>query len=45
VALITPTIRTDSKTLTVALERDGFIPRTLSVAAPVPTVTMTCRPR
>jgi hypothetical protein len=42
VALITPTIRTDSASLTVALERDGFIPNTLPVSAPVPTVTIAC---
>jgi hypothetical protein len=42
VALITPSKRTDSATLTVALERDGFIPQTFPVAAPVPTLAMTC---
>jgi hypothetical protein len=42
VALITPTIRSTSANLSVALERDGFIPATLPVSAPVPDVTMTC---
>jgi hypothetical protein len=43
VALITPTIRTDSASLSVTLERDGFIPAgPLSVSAPVPDLTMTC---
>jgi hypothetical protein len=43
VALITPSKRTDSATLTVALERDGFItPQAFPVAAPVPNLTMTC---
>ena len=43
VALITPTIRSDSAGLTVTLERDGFIPATpLAVSAPVPDLTMTC---
>jgi hypothetical protein len=42
-ALITPTIRTDSASLSVTLERDGFIPATLPpVSAPVPDLTMTC---
>jgi hypothetical protein len=42
VALITPTIRSDSASLSVTLERDGFIPKTLPVSAPVPDLTMTC---
>jgi hypothetical protein len=42
VALITPSRRTDSAQLSVALERDGFIPQQLPVAAPVPNLTMTC---
>jgi hypothetical protein len=42
VALITPSRRTDSSQLSVALERDGFIPTTLPVSAPVPTLTMAC---
>jgi hypothetical protein len=42
VALITPTKRTDSATLSVTLERDGFLPRDLSVPAPVPSLAMTC---
>ncbi|MEA2445219.1 MAG: hypothetical protein QOJ12_2511 [Thermoleophilales bacterium] len=43
VALITPSKRTDSATLSVALERDGFIPpQPVPVAAPVPNLTMTC---
>jgi hypothetical protein len=44
VALITPTVRSTSATLSVALERDGFIPgaSTLPVSAPVPDLTMTC---
>jgi hypothetical protein len=44
VALITPSKRTDSASLTVALERDGFIPlpSELAVSAPVPQLTMTC---
>jgi hypothetical protein len=41
-ALITPTKRTDSANLSVALERDNFIATTRPVAAPVPTLTMTC---
>jgi hypothetical protein len=41
-ALITPTKRTDSANLSVALERDNFISTTLPVAAPVPTLTLTC---
>ena len=44
VALITPTKRTDSANLSVALERDNFIARTLPVSAPVPSLTMTCPP-
>jgi hypothetical protein len=40
--LITPTKRTDSASLSVALERDGFIPDELPVAAPVPSLTMSC---
>jgi len=42
VALITPTKRTDSASLSVALERDNFIATTLPVSAPVPSLTMTC---
>ncbi len=42
VALITPSKRTDSASLSVSLERDGFIPTELPVSAPVPTLTMTC---
>jgi hypothetical protein len=42
VALITPTRRTDSSSLAVSLERDGFISRQLPVSAPVPNLTMTC---
>jgi len=43
VALITPSKRTDSASLTVTLERDSFIPADLPpVVAPVPTLTMTC---
>jgi hypothetical protein len=41
-ALITPTKRTDSANLSVALERDNFISTTLPVAAPVPTLTASC---
>jgi hypothetical protein len=44
VALITPTKRTTSANLTVALERDGFIATTLPVSAPVPNLTFTCPP-
>jgi hypothetical protein len=44
VALITPTIRTTSAGLTVALERDGFMATTLPVSAPVPNLTMSCPP-
>ena len=42
VALITPTKRTDSASLSVSLEHDGFLATELSVAAPVPTLTMSC---
>jgi len=43
VALITPSKRTESASLTVTLERDSFIPADLPpVVAPVPTLTMTC---
>ena len=42
VAEITPTKRTDSASLSVALERDNFIATTLPVSAPVPSLTMTC---
>jgi hypothetical protein len=42
VALVTPSKRTDSASLSLSLERDGFIPTDLPVAAPVPTVTETC---
>jgi hypothetical protein len=41
-ALITPTKRTDSANLSVALERDNFISTTLSVSAPVPNLTLIC---
>ena len=41
-ALITPTKRTDSANLSVALERDNFISTTRTVTAPVPTLTITC---
>jgi len=41
-ASITPTKRTDSANLSVALERDNFIATTRPVSAPVPTLTMTC---
>lgn len=41
-ALITPTKRTDSANLSVALERDGFIATTRPVSAPVPNLTLTC---
>jgi hypothetical protein len=41
-ALITPTKRTDSANLSVALERDNFIATTRPVAAPVPNLTLTC---
>ena len=44
VALITPTKRTDSASLSIALEGDGFLARTLPVSAPVPNLTMTCPP-
>jgi hypothetical protein len=44
VALITPSKRTDSAGLSVALERDGFVQQTFPVSAPVPTLTMTCPP-
>lgn len=42
VALVTPTKRTDSASLSIALERDGFLPTTLPVSAPVPSLSMTC---
>jgi hypothetical protein len=43
VALITPTKRTDSASLSVSIERDGFNqPDPLPVSAPVPSLTMTC---
>ncbi len=42
VAEITPTKRTDSASLSVALERDNFLATTLPVSAPVPSLTMTC---
>jgi hypothetical protein len=42
VALITPTKRTDSAALSVALERDNFLATTLPVSAPVPSLSMTC---
>jgi len=41
-ALITPTKRTDSANLSVALERDNFIATTRPVSAPVPNLTLTC---
>jgi hypothetical protein len=42
VAEITPTKRTDSASLSVALERDNFIATTLPVSAPVPSLTIAC---
>jgi hypothetical protein len=44
VATITPTIRTDSASLSVSLEREGFVSSTtdLPVSAPVPDLTMSC---
>src|SRR5215208_6767257 len=43
VGLITPSKRTDSASLSVSLERDGFIPTELPpVVAPVPQLTLTC---
>jgi hypothetical protein len=42
VAEITPTKRTDSASLSVALERDNFMATTLPVSAPVPSLTMAC---
>jgi hypothetical protein len=42
VALITPSKRTDSASLSVSLERDGFIATELPVSAPVPSLAMTC---
>jgi hypothetical protein len=42
VALITPSKRVDSASLSVSLERDGFLPAELPVSAPVPTLTMAC---
>ena len=42
VALITPTVRTDSANLAVSLERDGFIPERIPVRAPVPSVVVRC---
>jgi hypothetical protein len=44
VAVITPEVRTDSDGLTVALERDGFLQRTVPVEAPHPEHTITCPP-
>ncbi len=45
VATITPTIRTDSASLSVSLEREGFLSSTeLPVSAPVPDLTMSCPP-
>ena len=44
VAEITPTKRTDSASLSVALERDNFMATTLPVSAPVPSLTITCPP-
>jgi hypothetical protein len=41
-ASITPTKRTDSANLSVALERDNFISTTRTVSAPVPNLTLTC---
>jgi hypothetical protein len=41
-ALITPTKRTTSASLSVALERDGFMSTTRTVAAPVPDLTLSC---
>ena len=43
VALITPSKRTSSASLSVAIEADGFMtPPERTVTAPVPTLTMTC---
>jgi hypothetical protein len=42
VATITPTVRTDSASLSVSLERPGFLPTELPVSAPVPDLTMSC---
>jgi hypothetical protein len=42
VALITPSRRTESGSLSVSLERDGFMPAELPVSSPVPTLAMTC---
>jgi peptidase C25-like protein len=42
VALVTPTKRTDSASLSVSLERDGFLQADFPVSAPVPNLTMTC---
>jgi hypothetical protein len=41
-ALITPTKRTDSASLTVTLEDDGFERTTMPVSAPVPRLTAAC---
>ena len=43
-AVISPDRRTDSSGLTVALERDGFVPREVPVTAPAPTHTIQCPP-
>jgi hypothetical protein len=40
--LITPTKRTDSASLSVTLEDDGFEQQAFSVSAPVPSLTETC---
>jgi hypothetical protein len=41
-AVITPTKRTDSASLTVSLEDDGFEQQTFPVSAPVPSLTVAC---
>ena len=42
VALVLPTKRTDGQSLTISLERDGFISRELNVPAPITHLTVTC---
>jgi hypothetical protein len=42
VTTITPTKRTDSASLSVSLERGGFLPTERPVSAPVPDLTMSC---
>jgi len=43
-ATIQPDRRTDSSGLTVALERDGFLPREVLVSAPTPSHSIQCPP-